>query len=175
MDSPFLGYVTYFAFSFAPVGWLQCNGQILPISTNTALFALLSNSYGGDGQTTFGLPDLRGRSITGWGTFQGVPNVLGAKSGVENVTLTTANLPAHMHTTSVTISVANNPGTDNSVIGNYLGTGVNMYATTATPNAKYGGNITVAVSGASQPFPILNPYLVLNACICTSGIFPSRN
>lgn len=176
MDAPFIGYVTYFAFSFAPKGWVQCNGQLLNIRTNQALFALLGTMYGGDGVNTFGLPDLRGRSITGWGTYNGVTNTLGAKSGVESVTLTVANLPAHMHTTSVNIPVASSPATDPTPAGEYLAiTNGNMYATTSTPNAKYGGTITVATSGSSQPLPILNPYLTLNACMCTSGIFPSRN
>lgn len=176
MDAPYLGYVSYFAFNFAPKGWLQCNGQLLAINQNQALFALLGTMYGGNGTTTFGLPDLRGRSITGWGTRAGVTNTLGAKSGAETVTLTTANLPAHMHTTSVTIPIANTPASDPTPAGEYLAVySGNMYSSTATPNARYGGNITVGASGGSQPLSLLNPYLTLNACICNSGLFPSRN
>src|SRR5579871_4687503 len=96
MQTPFIGSVQYYAFSFAPKGWAACNGQLLAIATNQALFALLGTNYGGDGRTTFGLPDMRGRAIQGWSN----QNTLGEKTGTEAATMLINNLPTHTHTSS---------------------------------------------------------------------------
>jgi microcystin-dependent protein len=193
----YLGTVKAFAFNFAPRGWAFCQGQLISISQNTALFSLLGTTYGGNGQSTFALPDLRGRTIVHPGTGPGLsPVELGEVSGTENVTLTLNNLPAHVHplvagTGAGQVSVSTvinalNGGTisnecDNG--GNSFSTGgatANMYSEPGgTPSAI--GGITTTISGSTSPvgnnqaFAIRNPYLGINMCICMEGVFPSRN
>lgn len=169
MPTPFIGQISIFAFQFAPKGWAQCDGQLLPINQNQALFSILGTTYGGNGQTTFALPDLRGRTPI----HQGPGFIEGQKGGEENHTLITSEMAAHTHpaaggpaATLVTPS-GNLPGS---------GTTTNFYApspntTMATSPAP--GVITNA--GGSQPHPNLSPLLVVNICIALSGIFPSRN
>lgn len=177
---PFIGQIQLFGFNFPPKGWAQCNGQILPIAQNTALFALLGTYYGGDGVTTFALPDLRGRVAVGYGNGPGLqPYTIGELGGVESVTLTTTQIPAHNHI----INVSNAEGTSNTASNNYLATGTtviergtkvpaNIYGTAA------GGTLnlaTVGMLGGNQAHPNIQPYLALNYCIALVGIFPSRN
>ena len=172
MSEPFLGMIATFGFGFAPRGWAQCNGQILPIAQNTALFSLLGTTYGGNGQTTFALPDLRGRVPIHQGQGPGLSNYdLGQVSGVENSTLTSNQMPQHTHV--ATLHASTQPAGDTLPTGNYLADGGAYLSTTNT--AMNAGAVTNGLAGGSQPFSLLQPYLVINFCICLEGIFPSRN
>jgi microcystin-dependent protein len=188
MSEPFVGQIQPFGFNFAPRGWAMCDGQLLPISSNSALFSLLGTTYGGDGRTTFALPDLRGRVPMHMGNGPGLSTrKIGEKSGAENVTLTTMQMPAHDHSGSgnVTGTVQANSGagdTDNPA-GNTLATlsRTNQYST-AGPNAAMHsdtvtgtGNFTTTTAGGSQSHNNMQPYLVINYCIALVGLFPSRD
>lgn len=178
MDSPFLGMVQYFAFNFAPKGYALCNGAQLSIAQNQALFALLGTMYGGNGQTTFALPDLQGRSVTG----QSSSHTIGEKYGVPSVTLLTSNMPAHTH---VVPGIANpaftntrGGGNINLPSPNYPAnpTAGNMYSATQGRSQFLGApQVTVGNAGSATPLNTQNPYLAVTACIATMGIFPSRN
>jgi microcystin-dependent protein len=174
----YIAQIIMFAGTFAPKFWAFCAGQIISISQNTALFSLLGTTYGGNGQTTFALPDLRGRVPVGTGQGPGLPNVvLGQVSGAPTTTLLITNMPAHNHTatTSVAVSAANT--TSEEAAGNILANQAqNFYAPVATANGSLGGvTTTVGASGGNQPVSIMQPYLGMNFVICLQGIFPSRN
>ena len=172
MSTPFIGEIRLFPYNFAPRGWAFCNGQILPIAQNTALFSLLGTTYGGNGQTTFALPDLRGRVANGSGQGPGLQNYsLGQVAGEESVTLLTTQLPAHTH--PFTPPCNTDDPSAGSPKNNFPATvGNPIYATTT--NATMGAG-TTGGSGGSQPHDNLQPYLTLNYCIALQGIFPSRN
>lgn len=181
MDSPFLGMVQYFAFDFVPKGYAACNGALLSIQSNTALFALLGTYYGGNGSTTFGLPDLQGRAVVG----QSSSLTIGEKFGNTSATLLTANMPSHTHTVTATIPAnSSNAGNVAAPAGNYPSAGpsggrggtTSLYTPPAQQNGQLGNpTFTVAAAGNGIPFNTQNPYLALTACISTVGIFPSRN
>lgn len=168
MANPYLGEIRLVGFTFAPKGWMFCEGQLLPINQNTALFSLLGTTYGGNGQTTFALPDLRGRVAVHFGQGPGLSNyVQGEVTGNEAITLTTPELPAHAHSvlTSKDEQTTNRPDGAYPTIGG-------IYASTqdgAAPMAP-GGN-----TGGNQPHPNIQPLLVMNFVIAVEGIFPSRN
>ncbi|MRT17746.1 phage tail protein [Vitellibacter sp. q18] len=167
---PFIGQIQAFGFNFAPQGWAKCEGQLLPISQNTALFSLLGTMYGGNGQTTFGLPDLRGRFLLHAGQGPGLPYYdQGAMGGVESATLLTPNMPAHSH--QFQLQAADEGNIDNPSGAYVAGNGTNAFANSA--NTVMATN-NVSVAGGSQPFSIRNPYLAINYCIALYGIFPSR-
>ena len=171
MSQPFLGEIRLFPYNFAPRGWAFCSGQILPIAQNTALFALLGTTYGGNGQTTFALPDLRGRKAISSGQGPGLSNYdLGQVSGAENATLTINQMPGHSHVVkpnAVKDDVnAQNP--QNTLPAN------GAFYSNAAATVQMGPS-TSELTGGSQPFAILDPYLTLNYCIALQGIFPSRN
>lgn len=169
----FVGQIQAFGFNFAPRGWASCNGQLISISQNTALFSLLGTMYGGDGTTTLALPDLRGRSIVGIGQGPGLSDIRqGERAGVESVTLLVSNLPAHNH--SVTIGVSTATGEESNPQNKVLASHPDAYNTVATPNASLNSGSTSSV-GSSSPFGIRNPYLGINICIAMQGIYPSRN
>jgi len=180
---PFVGEVKIFGFAFTPIGYDYCKGQLYPIAQYTALFSLIGTTYGGDGQTTFALPDLQGRIPIGQGQGPGLPYyTIGEVGGTPSVTLTTANIPAHIHTlsnVSVQIKASNNTADENSASGLFPGVAAaSVYAAAATPNAYTGGTVisgTTDITGSNMPVGIVNPYLVLNYCIAVEGIFPSRN
>jgi microcystin-dependent protein len=175
MSEPFLGQIQTFGFGFAPRGWAQCNGQILPIAQNTALFSLLGTTYGGNGQTTFALPDLRSRWPNHQGQGPGLSSYdLGQVGGVENETLTIQNMPAHNH--PATVGANSEGSTSADPTNNFLGnTAVgNIYAGAGGANMN-ANMVTIGISGGSQPFPVIQPYLTINFCIALEGIFPSRN
>lgn len=169
-----LGQVLQFAGNFAPKQFMMCNGQQLAIQSNAALFSILGTTYGGNGQTTFALPDLRGRTIIGWGQGPGLSNyVLGQKSGVETVTLTIPNMPAHNHV--ITLQCDGENASEASPEGHYMGTSATQQYSASQASTMAPQNNAASVVGSSLPFSVLNPYLCLSQCICTSGIFPSRN
>ena len=177
---PFLGEIIMFAGNFAPQGWALCDGQLLAINTNQALFSLLGTTYGGDGRTTFALPDLRGRLTMHPGSGPGLSTRRsGEKGGAETVTLTLQQMPSHNHTASGTIQAKNgrpdesNPG---GTVPASLSQGAEGYAETSNTTMKADGvNVTVGNSGGSQPHNNLQPYQCVNFIIALVGIFPSRN
>lgn len=172
----YIGTVMPMGFGFAPKGWATCSGQILAISTNTALFSLLGTTFGGDGRTTFGLPDLQGRMIVGQGQGPGLSGVSwGEKSGQEETTLTLNQLPNHGHAVVVRANGLSSNANDPS--NNYFGGGsVNMYdsdwdnSTVMNPQCVISSYV-----GGNMPIPVRNPYLGMYYCICQYGIYPSRN
>jgi len=169
MSEPFLGQISIFGFNFAPRGWAMCNGQILSIAQNTALFSLLGTTYGGNGQTTFALPDLRSRVPIHQGQGPGLSNYdLGQQGGTETVTLLAGQLAPHNHPLSAsTTPTTKNPG------GNYISsTGAVAFGT--TQDVQMNPN-SVGPNSGGQPHANIQPYLTLNFCIALEGIFPSRN
>jgi len=177
MTQPFIGQIQPYGFNFAPKNWALCNGQILSIAQNTALFSLLGTTYGGNGQTTFALPNLQSRVPMHFGTFQGITYVMGEEAGEENVTLLMSQMPQHNHGFLGSSNAANQA---NVAAGQVLGlstggTGTpdNFYATPA-PIQPLNPN-TIQPAGGNQPHTNLQPYLAVNWCICMYGIYPSRN
>lgn len=171
-DSPYLGEIGIFPFSFAPRNWAQCNGQILSIAQNNGLFALLGTFYGGNGVQNFALPDLRGRAPLCYGQGAGLSNyTIGEVTGTETVTLLTSQLPAHNHSLSGSSSVGPQSDPANNFFAAY-GEGVKSYAgssnTTLNPS-------TVTNTGGNQAHTNIQPYLTLNYCIALQGIFPSQS
>ncbi|WP_245750666.1 phage tail protein [Algibacter pectinivorans] len=190
----FIGEVRMFAGNFAPRNWAFCQGQLLQISSNTALFSIIGTYYGGDGRTTFALPDLRSRTAVGAGAGPGLSNInVGNKNGSENITLTISNMPIHSHvgTFTQTSGISTMPAvaeeansddpTNNSLAIPNIG-GANRLYSSDTPDTNLSngtvnvqGSVNILNSGSQQPFNIRNPYLGINYIICTQGIFPSRN
>lgn len=175
----YIAEIRLFAANFAPRNWGYCNGAILSIAQNTALFSLLGTTYGGNGQTTFGLPDFRSRTAIGVGTGPGLsPMSLGQISGTETVTLITTQMPQHVHTSNgnVTPAAFNGGASDSSPVGNYPAKSPTLYA--STHNVIMGATnatVTMGVAGNSQPHFNIQPSLGMNYIICLYGIFPSRN
>jgi len=167
--------IMLFAADFAPKYWALCSGQLLPINQNQALFSLLGTTYGGDGRTTFALPDFRGRTAIGAGQGAGRSNFeLGQRAGSQAVTLSTANLPPHTHLATATLNATSAaPNTDEGP-GSILA-GANIYAAGETGALAGVAEQPTGVSGGSLPISVQQPYLGLNYVICLQGIFPSRN
>lgn len=169
---PYLGQIQAFGFNFAPVGWAQCNGQLMSIAENEALFSLLGTTFGGDGQTTFALPDLRGRSIVHPGSGPGLsPVQMGQNGGYETFTLTINQLPSHNHAVSISVNTGNGEESDST---KYIASHASAFNENSTPGAVLKGVNQIAVGG-NQPVNIRNPYLGLNYCIALEGIYPSRS
>jgi microcystin-dependent protein len=188
---PMIAEIKMFAGSFAPRGWAFCQGQMLQISQNQALFALIGTTYGGDGRITFALPDYRGRAPIGMGRGTGLSLInRGAQGGSETTTLGMAQLPSHSHTASVstlsgTIKCQSGglSGSINTPSGNYNGIapgGSKIYSNTsggsmaADALSITGGSVTVDNSGSGQPFSNQSPYIGMNFIICLYGDFPAR-
>ena len=168
MAEPFLSEVRLFSFGFAPQGWAQCNGQLLPINQNQALFSLLGTTFGGNGQTNFALPDLRGRVPI----HDGAGHILGERAGQQTHTLSIAELPAHAHNVNVinnTIADQQYPSATTRWASGGSFAGFHQSANTAMDPA------TVLPAGGSQAHLNMQPYLTLNYCIALQGIFPSQN
>lgn len=181
---PYLGEIRVFAFGTIPRTWLPCNGQILAVAQNQALFSLLGTTYGGNGSTTFALPDLRGAAMVGTGAQFGLNLPLGSIGGTESVTLNPTQIPAHNHLIQGVEAQGNQPlgGADD-----YLAEGAVFESNAQSP--IYTVNTTIPSStnpvvlpgdsivntGANQPHENRSPYLVVSTCICISGIYPSRN
>lgn len=171
-----------FAANFAPRTWWYCDGSLIAIRSNTALFSILGTTYGGDGQTTFALPDLRGRVAIGAGTAKsGNVYVLGQKAGTNTDTLTVMNLPAHIHTGSamVALPALSESGTASDPTNAVFSAKNNMYVPQVTGAdtfmAPINATVTDGISGGNTPFPIMKPLMGMNYIICTTGVFPYRN
>lgn len=187
---PFLGQVQIFGFSFPPRGWATCAGQIMSIAQNSALFSLLGTVYGGNGQTTYALPNLCSRAPVGVGSNSlGLQQIiLGEMSGAQTHTLISTEMPVHNHVVGVSVNVnasTNTDGTTTPAAGSYFAslTGVTkggLYSSSAGTTVALANNLATATAtcgtaGGSQPFSIQNPYLGMNYCIALEGVFPSRN
>jgi microcystin-dependent protein len=177
MSTPFMGQIEIFSFNFAPKGWAQCNGQLLPINQNQALFSLLGTTYGGDGRVNFALPDMRSRIPISFGSQA----TLGQRGGEEAHTVTLTEMPAHLHQVNVdsTAGAVNKP-TTSTVLGKSSGTSstgqalaIDAYASGSPASAL--DSRTISSVGGSQPHENRQPFLVLNFCIALQGIFPSHN
>lgn len=169
---PFIGMIVQFGGNFAPRGWALCNGQLLAISSHSALFSILGTTYGGDGVSTFGLPELRGRVAMHAGTGPGLsPRSLGQSKGHETVTLTKNQLPSHNHL----IQVNKAPSTSADPVGNVLGHTGGLPIYEAGPPAETMDPQSISNTGSGQPFEILQPFLVVNFIIALEGTYPSRN
>ncbi len=173
MVDPFVGQIVLYGFNFNPRGWSFCRGQVISIATNTALFSLLGTTYGGNGQTTFGLPDLQGRAPLGFGPGPGLTTYSwGESSGSETVALAQSQMPIHTHALKAS-----------SVAGNQASPTGNVLARTGTMDPEYFNGAptitmhaeSIGVTGNSQPVSVMQPYLAMNYCIALEGIFPSRN
>lgn len=174
MASPFLGEIRMFAGNFAPRGWAFCNGQLLAISQNTALFSILGTTYGGNGQTTFALPDLRSRVPIHAGQGPGLsPYVLGEQIGAEAVTLQASQMPAHTHSLNGVASGGNQaaPGGNLPAVES---TGTSLNYSSAAANAVM-NPAAIGPAGLGQPVPVTQPVLAVSFIIALQGIFPSRN
>ncbi len=176
MSEFFIGQIMLTGFNFAPRLWAQCNGQLLPINQNQALFSLLGTQYGGNGTTNFALPDLRSRTPIGYASsvdpsWQPPSVQIGQVAGVENVTLLSTNLPAHSHSVNATTAAGTTRIPANSLLG--TSTSPLVYAMPGAGVAQ--SPSSVGAAGANQPHPNIQPYSVLNFCVALSGIYPSRN
>jgi microcystin-dependent protein len=169
MAQPYVGEIRMFAGSFAPAGWMFCEGQLLPISEYETLFNLVGTTYGGDGQSTFALPDLRGRIPVHMGNSSGGNFMLAQRSGVESVTLSVSQMPVHNHALLASVNIATQP----SPSGNLLAqsTVAQMYIEDVADTPLSGTTITP--SGGSQPHNNLQPYLCVDFIISLFGIFPT--
>jgi microcystin-dependent protein len=165
MATPFLAEIRIVSFNFAPKGWALCNGQLLPINQNQALFSLLGTTYGGNGQTTFALPNFQGRVPMHWGNSFAI----GQTGGEAAHTLTISELPAHVHSVAANNAAVNQGSPANNYPGN---PGQAIYSNSLDSALSSG---TVAAAGGSQPHENLPPYLALNFVIALQGIFPSQN
>ncbi|MCB2376438.1 tail fiber protein [Hymenobacter sp. BT635] len=177
---PFVGEIRLVALNFAPRNWFFCQGQLLPIQQYTALFSLLGVAYGGDGRTTFALPDLRGRAVVGKGQGPGLSAYpQGSIVGTEAVTLTTAQMPAHLHTLSGgTVPVSANNGTQTQPTGNYYAANsVEQYGQAIAAGGQMASTMlagTTGITGGGNSHENRMPYLALNYIIAYTGIFPQR-
>ncbi len=172
MSSPFVGQIQIVGFNFPPFGWAACNGQLMPISQNTALFSLLGTQFGGDGRTNFALPNLQGNTPRGMGTGAGLsPVEIGETGGSANVTLIPSDMPLHSHSANC-----------NSAMGDQYGPPTNFWAPDAGGNNEYGSVANsvmapgvIGTAGSNQPHQNMQPFLVLNFVIALQGVFPARS
>lgn len=172
MSDPYIGEIRSFGFNFAPLGWAQCNGQLLSIASNTALFSILGTTYGGDGKSTFALPNLQGNVVMGAGQGSGLSNrVLGESGGTATETLTIQQIPPHTHPVNAQAGNGNKPGPAGNFWAQDLG-GSKEYGDSGSAQMATG---TVTPSGGGQAHDNLQPYLVLNYCIALQGVYPPRS
>ena len=175
MASPFVAEIRIFGFNFAPTGWAMCDGQLMPISQNTALFSLLGTTYGGDGRSTFALPNLQGSAPMQQGQGAGLSlRDLGETGGEETVTVLQTEMPSHSHAANADSGGGNaNTPTGNVWAATVIARqGVNVYGTAAGATMN---PLALSVAGGSLPHNNLMPYLVLNFCIALQGVYPARS
>jgi microcystin-dependent protein len=176
-----IGYTTLFAGNFAPKNWAFAQGQVVNIASNTALFSILGTTYGGNGTTTFGLPDLRGRAVVGTGQGPGLSQYsLGQVGGSETTTLNSMTMPVHTHMVSVVGTLASASSASSSDPTNSTwgpdSLGNQNYSTSPNTTLKPApATLTMAPNGSSTPFSIQSPFMALNYIICMFGVYPARN
>jgi microcystin-dependent protein len=174
MSDSFVAEIKIFAGNFAPVGWATCNGQLMPISQNTALFSLLGTTFGGNGQSNFGLPDMQGKAPMFWGNGAGLSQrFIGEQGGVQNVTLLQTEMPLHNHAARASSQAGDQTGPANTVWASSAGgrTPPPLYSSTSnTPMAL----LATGNTGSNLPHNNMQPYLVVTFIIALQGIFPSR-
>ena len=171
MSDPFVAEIRIFPFNYAPSGWAFCDGQILLISQNTALFSLLGTTYGGNGSTNFALPNLQGRAPMFYGQGAGLSShYIGESSGQESVTLITSEMPPHNHNLASVASAASSA----SPVASVLAESATLNTTNKTGAQKPMASDAITIAGSSQPHNNMQPYLVLHFCIALTGVFPSR-
>ena len=174
MSDPFVAEIRIFAGNFAPRGWATCDGQLLPISQNTALFSLVGTTYGGNGQTTFALPNLQGSAPMFWGQGPGLTDrVIGESSGEQSVTLTSGEMPAHNHALMASTGPASSRAPADATLARSRNG--NAYQTTVTQNVASLAAQAVSPAGGSLPHNNMQPFLVLTFIIAMQGIFPPRS
>jgi len=170
MSGPYIGEIRMFAGNFAPVGWAFCNGALIPISENDALFNLIGTTYGGDGQETFALPNLQSRVPIHAGQGSGLSSyIIGEAAGVESVTLTTQQIPVHNHALLASSGLANSAIPQNTVLAQ---ADIDMYVTDTVDVTL--ANQSIAIAGGSQPHENMAPFLVINFIISLYGVFPTQ-
>jgi microcystin-dependent protein len=170
--NPYLGEIRIFAFNFAPVGWIQCSGQLLPISQYTALFSLLGTFYGGNGTSNFALPNLQSRIRLGMGAGTGLSTYsIGQTGGTETVTLTAAQMPEHSHP----VHAAGTEATTDAAVGHLLAKSKTHVYAKPSASTPLMNSAMIADAGDGEPHNNIQPYLALNFCIAYEGIFPSRS
>jgi len=168
---PFVAEIRIFPFNFAPKGWAFCDGQLLPLSQNTALFSLLGTTYGGDGKSNFALPDMQGNAPMHPGQGPGLSlHDLGETGGSETVSLLESEIPSHSHAMNASKADAIDTNVNNELFAK--GIGIGMYATPSPITAM--ADTTIAPAGGDQPHNNMQPYLTLNFCIALQGVFPPR-
>jgi microcystin-dependent protein len=178
MSSPFVAEIRMFGFNFAPKGWAFCNGQLLPLSQNTALFSLLGTQYGGDGKSTFALPNLQGSVAMHTTQYSSSPlgsYVIGESGGEDSVTLLISQIPAHTHTAQGDFDNNNASATSPSGAVPVNAKPTATFSNSSTPQIAMMNPNMVGIAGGSQPHNNLMPYLVMNYCIALQGIFPPRS
>jgi len=178
MANPFVAEIRIFGFNFAPKGWAFCNGQLMPISQNTALFSLLGTTYGGDGKSTFALPDMQGNTPMHIGGNQPGPGLslhdLGEMSGSQNVSLIESEIPIHTHSMMATIQPGEDPApSPQEILGR--STGASLYQNNTSSNVVQLGAAALSATGGSLPHNNMMPYLTMNFCIALQGVFPPRS
>ena len=172
MSEPYVGEIRMFAGNYAPAGWALCDGQLLPVSENDALFSLFGTTYGGDGRTTFGLPDLRGRIPIHAGSGPGLtPRVLGQPGGTEQVQLTTTNLPSHTHPLRASTTIADQTSPTDNVVAQPNAADLYFAATPSTPLAA----TALSQVGGSDIHDNVMPFQCVNFIVSLVGIFPSKH
>jgi microcystin-dependent protein len=170
---PFVAEIRIYPFNFAPKGWAFCDGQILPLSQNTALFSLLGTTYGGDGRSTFALPDLQGRAPMFWGQGPGLSlHDLGEMAGSDTVSLLESEIPSHSHNLRANVNVAESPDPGGNSFARC--SSVNIYQTDSSQKLTDPAGTVLAPAGGDQPHNNMQPYLTLNFCIALQGVFPPR-
>lgn len=171
MSSPYVGEIRLVGFNFAPVGWNLCDGSLMAIADNSTLFNLIGTTYGGDGQTTFGLPDLRGRVAVHQGSHIGTSFIIGQLSGQEAVLLTTAQLPSHSHAIEAVSSAGN---LTSPSLGLLAASAAGEYIATASATSSL-SSLSVSQAGGGQTHDNMQPYLTMNYIISLYGIYPSQS
>lgn len=171
MSEPFLGEVRMVGFNFAPRSWAFCDGQILPINQNQSLYSLLGTTYGGDGRTSFALPDLRGRTPI----HKGEGHNIGQKAGAETVSLTQAEMPAHKHGAVATTDIATQRAPNSERLLGTISAAGKLYGDSVSSNEVPLMTGTISNTGSGVAHPNMQPYLTISYCIALQGIFPSRN
>lgn len=176
MSEPFLGQIQLFGFNFAPIGWAKCDGELLPIAQHSALFSLLGTTYGGNGKTNFGLPDLRGRAPIHQGTGAGLSSrSMGQIGGAEDHTLNVNQIPNHSHTAQLRAATSNASTTAPSNMTSLATAREDTYHEEAASVNMRAGSVEIGSTGGGQSVDHMPPFLTMNWCIALIGLYPSRN